>query len=66
MRIEIKTPEKTENVELNSGANIRDAILSIKANPEIYLVKKGTKLALEIEELTDGDSIELIKIVSGG
>jgi len=66
MRIEVKTPDKGEVVELNSGATVRDAILKLGENPEIYLAKRGSKLVMEIEELDDGDSIELIKIVSGG
>jgi len=45
---------------------IRDLLIEKNINPEVVLVKKGDRLVPEESKLTSGDSIETIKIVSGG
>jgi len=59
------TVDKME-IDLDEGSTIRDALKKLSLNPEVYIVSRGDEIVHENERLEDGDSLTLIKVISGG
>jgi sulfur carrier protein ThiS len=57
--------ERTE-VEISEGSTIFNVYEKLGLNSETYIAKKGNKLLFELENLEEGDELEIIRIVSGG
>lgn len=71
MRIKITTPEgDVRLLNLKAGAAAADAAAALRINPEVVLFvrfNKNEKTVIpDLEKLRNGDSIELLKVVSGG
>lgn len=56
----------SKHLEIKDNATVADIFQKIDVNPETVLVKKKNKIITEDEPLRDGDSLELIKVISGG
>ena len=66
MKISVKHENKTENLELDSNATVQDIFKKLKLNTETYIAKRGADIIIEQEKLSDKDTVELIKVISGG
>lgn len=66
MLVKVKFRGKSENVELGGESNVENLLEKIEINPETVLVKRDKEIITEGENLKDRDSIELIRIISGG
>jgi sulfur carrier protein ThiS len=51
---------------LKKGARVTDALAATRINPETILVKRNGGLIPHDAPLKDGDSLETIKVISGG
>lgn len=69
MRVKVRllpTQKRTRTVELGSRATVEDAIRALGLYPDAWIPVKGdTPVPLD-ETLSDGDSLKLISVVSGG
>ena len=54
-----------KEVNLN-GKRVSDIFTEMKLNPEVFLVKRNSEIVHEYEMLSEGDRIEMIKVISGG
>ncbi|MBI4174320.1 MAG: MoaD/ThiS family protein [Candidatus Aenigmarchaeota archaeon] len=62
--MKIKINQKA--IELKEGSNVFEALEAAKINHETVLVKRQSKLVPHDAKLKDGDSLELITVISGG
>ena len=62
--MKVKIDERV--VQLKNSSNVFDALDALKINPENVLVKKKNQLIPHDALLKDGDSLELITVISGG
>jgi len=62
----MKITVNNKTYEVGSGSTVFDALDVIKINPETVLVKRRDKLIPHDASLKDGDSLELITVISGG
>jgi len=60
------TDNKEVEVPFVRGDTVLDILERAGINPETVLVKKKDSIIPDDEELEDGDSITVMKIVSGG
>ncbi len=69
MRVKVRllpTQRRTRTVELGSRATVEDAIRALGLYPDAWIPVRGdTPVPLD-ETLSDGDSLKLISVVSGG
>ncbi len=66
MLVKVKFRGKSKDVELEGKSNVETLLEKIKINPETVLVKRDKEIITEGENLKDRDSVELIRIISGG
>ena len=66
MRINVQHEGKTEEICLEDGSTAEALLACMGLLPDAYIVLKG-KIPVPIDcILSDGDSIKLIKVASGG
>lgn len=66
MMINVQHESKTEKICLDEGSTAEDLLSCMGLMPDAYIVLKG-KLPIPIDcILSEGDSIKLIKVASGG
>lgn len=53
-------------VTVRDGSSVSDVLLAAKINTETVLVKRNKRLIPHDSLLKDGDSLELITVISGG
>lgn len=59
-------PEKERALELATGATADDAPRALGIRPELVLVFRGDRPLPSDEPLVEGDSIRIVRVVSGG
>ncbi len=64
MKAIIKHRDKTYEVE--PGLTVRDALIKIGLEPQLYLAVRDGKLVTEDQPLRENDRIKLVTIVTGG
>ncbi len=65
--IKEKNNNKIKEVKIKEGIKkVRDVLIEAGYNPEEYLVSKDGKIIPDDEEVNDKDTLQVIKIVSGG
>ena len=52
--------------DFKDGVTVREALKALGHNPEIYLVAVNGTITHENTVLQSGDSLDLVKIISGG
>ena len=52
--------------EVENDSIVFDALEAAKVNPETVLVKRSGKLIPHDSPVKDGDSLELVTVISGG
>ena len=58
--------ESIETFQVNEGIQIAELLEELERNSETVVVKKNGLVVPEEEELTKGDKLEVVPIVSGG
>lgn len=66
MKVRLRQGREEEEVELEEGASVGEALKKARVNRETVVVRKGGKVVTEEEELSQGDTLELITVISGG
>lgn len=64
MKVHLSHP--TREVELKGPKRVADIFKELQLIPEAFLVIRGRDLMTEDEIVTDGDSIEVRPVISGG
>ena len=62
----VKVMFRNKEWELRAGMTVRDAILKVGLDPQAVLPVRDGKLINEATILTDGDTVKLIAVISGG
>ncbi len=66
MKIKIVRKEGKKIIELPEGARASDIFGKLGESSETYIIKRASDIIIGEEPLSDGDELELIKIISGG
>jgi len=66
MDIQVTHQGKKHTLQVKEGSSVRGVLKEMKVNPETVLVSRDEEIILETEKLNDKDSIELIRVISGG
>ena len=66
MRISVKLQDQMEVMDLPDESKAFAAIKAMGLFPDAVLVMRDGQLLPEDESIGDGDSLEIIKVVSGG
>ena len=66
MIVKIKFLGQIKGVELKEGSTISDALKKAGINPETVIVSRMGEIVPESEKTKEGETIEAIRIVSGG
>ncbi|HIK01671.1 TPA: MoaD/ThiS family protein [archaeon] len=66
MKIKIVRKEGEKRIELPEGATASDIFGKLGESSETYIIKRAKEVIIGEEPLSDGDELELIKIISGG
>jgi sulfur carrier protein len=65
MKVMVMLSGKKRAVEF-SGGGLPDLLRKLGVNRETVIARRKDEIMLDDERIKDGDSIELIKVVSGG
>ena len=65
MKITVSYQGKAQELDAK-GNSVLHVLEHLKINPEIVLVARNGTIVPETEELHEGDSLEIIRTVSGG
>ena len=57
---------KKETKEIKFSGNGLELLKELKLNPQAVLIAKNGEIVTEDTELSDGDSIKILSVVSGG
>jgi len=66
MKIKVIYADRETRIELSSKSTVLDLLGKLNINPETVLTKRDNEIVADFEELNDKDSIEILKVVSGG
>ena len=66
MRVIVHRAEKKRSIEVPEKSKVLDVLRKIEVNPETVIVRRGEDILLEDDVLRKNDSLELIRIISGG
>ena len=64
--VEVREGKKIRKVMVKSRSTVNDILRELGYNREEVVVRLNGKIVAEEEELSRGDSIEVIRIVTGG
>ncbi|OGS51768.1 MAG: hypothetical protein A3K75_05895 [Euryarchaeota archaeon RBG_13_61_15] len=60
------TRKETKVVELKRGSTVEDLMRALQLYPDAWIAVRGDEPLPSDEELTEGDDIKLVSVVSGG
>jgi sulfur carrier protein len=66
MEITILIGEEKENREISQDTTIKDLLQIMEIPSETVVVKKNEFIVIEEENMKEGDTIEIIKVIYGG
>ncbi len=66
MKVRLLYDRKEKVVEVEKGARVKDVLEKAGVNLETVIVKRGKEIVTEEEEVSSGDVIEAIRVISGG
>ena len=66
MLVKIKFLKKEREVEVKEGSTVSDALKKTGINPETVIASRDGEIIPDSEKLKKGETIEAIRIVSGG
>lgn len=65
MKVVVKTDKKS-SIEVKEGSSINDLLRKLRINRETIIVMRNGEICVEEEELKDGDTVEILRAISGG
>lgn len=66
MEITVIFGKKEENKEIQEDTTIKEVLDAMGISSETVVVKMNNEIVMEEESLTDGDVIEVIRVIYGG
>lgn len=66
MRVRVRAEGREREVEVGEGATVEDLLERLGYDRESVLVRRGKKLVVEEEKLSEGDELEILRVVTGG
>lgn len=66
MKITIQLVNKKKSVEVPEKSKVVDVIKKAEINPETIIVRRGEDILLEEDVVRKNDTLEMIRIISGG
>ncbi|MBI5253561.1 MAG: sulfur carrier protein ThiS [Euryarchaeota archaeon] len=66
MKIKVKLDSKKSEVEVAEGSTVDELLEKLGINRETVLVRLNKEICTEEEKLKPGDTIEIIRAVTGG
>jgi sulfur carrier protein ThiS len=61
-----KLTYRGETYEVPDGLSVKEALIQIGLEPQLYLAVRDGRLVTEDQKLKPGDQVKLVAIVSGG
>jgi sulfur carrier protein ThiS len=62
----VKITYRTDTYEVEEGLTVKEALIKIGLEPQLYLAVRNGQLVTEDQKLKPDDKIKLVAIVSGG
>lgn len=66
MQITVRIGEEEHNKEINEDSTIKDLLQKLQIPSETVVVKRNQFIVIEEEQIKEGDTIEIIKVIYGG
>jgi sulfur carrier protein len=66
MRVRVRGEGGEREVEMEEGATVQDLLEKLGYDRESMLVRRGRRLVVEEERLSDGEELEVLRVVTGG
>ena len=66
MKVRVRFEGREREMEVREGTTVEELLERLGYDRESVLVRKGKKLIVEEEELSEGDELEIIRVVTGG
>lgn len=66
MRVRVRAEGKEREVEVGEGTTVEGLLEELGYDRESVLVRKGKRLVVEEERLSEGDELEILRVVTGG
>ncbi|MEM2866233.1 MAG: MoaD/ThiS family protein [Candidatus Hadarchaeales archaeon] len=66
MRVRVRAEGREREVEVGEGTTVEGLLEELGYDRESVLVRKGKKLVVEEERLSEGDELEILRVVTGG
>ena len=64
--IRIRMPQKNREIEVPGPRQVMDLIAETGARPATVIVTQGKKLLTKDQKVADGETVDIISVVSGG
>lgn len=64
--IRVRMPQKSKEVEVRGPRRVGDILAEVGVRPTTALVTQGKRLLTKDQRVEDGETIEVISVVSGG
>ncbi|MBI2151455.1 MoaD/ThiS family protein [Candidatus Woesearchaeota archaeon] len=65
LTIKLEKPKNTKRISF-SKKTVQELLLQLNINPQTVLIVRNNQVITEDEKLKDGDTLELLSVVSGG
>jgi thiamine biosynthesis protein ThiS len=66
MKVELSFEGKKNKKEIPGNYSVEKLLKEMKINPQTVLVAVNNEITLESHSLREGDSVDIIKVISGG
>jgi len=66
MRVRVRSEGGEREIEVEEGATVQDLLERLGCDRESVLVRRGKRLVVEEERLSDGEELEILRVVTGG
>ncbi len=66
MKVRVKAEGREREVEVAEGTTVGRLLEELGYDRESVLVRKGKKLVVEEERLSEGEELEVLRVVTGG
>lgn len=66
MKVVVQLGKKRRSIEVPEKSKVGDVIKDVKVNPETVIVRRGKDILLEEDVVKRNESLEFIRIISGG
>lgn len=64
--IRVRLPQKKKEMEIPGPRRVGDILAAVGVRPTTVIVTQGKKLLTKDQRVEDGETIEILSVVSGG